>query len=74
MRQASTNEIVKVLLALWDYREAIRRRSGQVETMEVAKSEFYLLIEKLGGKAPESVLRNTTKMSYSKMPSHVADE
>lgn len=74
LRQASTNEIVKVLLALWDYRESIRRRSGQVETMEVAKSEFYLLIEKLGGKAPESINRNTTKTSFSNMPSHVADE
>ncbi|MEZ9417162.1 hypothetical protein AB4189_23860, partial [Vibrio sp. 10N.286.49.E1] len=55
LRQANTNEVIKVLLALWDYREAIRRRSGQEEAMGLAKSEFYLLIEKLGGKAPESV-------------------
>ena len=74
LRQANTNEVVKVLLALWDYREAIRRRSGQEETLELAKSEFYLLIEKLGGKAPESVHHKATRTSFSNIPSHVADE
>ena len=62
------------MLALWDYREAIRRRSGQEETMELAKSEFYLLIEKLGGKAPESVHHKATRTRFSNIPSHVADE
>lgn len=74
LRQANTNEVVKVLLALWDYREAIRRRSGQEVTMELAKSEFYLLIEKLGGKVPKSVHHKATKTSFSNIPSHVADE
>lgn len=74
LRQANTNEVIKVLLALWDYREAIRRRSGQEEAMELAKSEFYLLIEKLGGRAPESVHYKATRTSFSNIPSHIADE
>jgi Restriction endonuclease len=53
LNQASVKNIIKVLLALWDYREIKRGRSGEHETMEGYKSEFFTLIESLGGVPPK---------------------
>jgi hypothetical protein len=43
---------VETLKALWEYREANRRRSRSEETMPGAEAEFWALIERLGGKRP----------------------
>jgi len=40
---------IKTLLALWEYREAHMRRSRLEESYPDAESEFYSLIERLGG-------------------------
>lgn len=45
--------VVKTLQALWDYREAERRRKGIDETVPEAVVQFYDLIERLGGKRPK---------------------
>ncbi len=45
---------MKVLLALWEYRETQRRRKRQEETFPDADTEFWALIERLGGKRPSS--------------------
>ena len=49
-----TNQDVRVrtLLALWEYREANRRRNRIEETLPDAEEEFYSLVERLGGKRP----------------------
>ena len=60
LKQASTNNVVKVLLSLWEYRETLRRRSGKKEEILEAKTEFLQLIKKLGGKPPEEITINTT--------------
>ncbi len=39
---------VKALLALWEYRETKRRRSGRAEEYPDAENEFRLLMERLG--------------------------
>jgi hypothetical protein len=44
---------IKVLEALWEYRETNRRRQGAQETYPNAEAEFTGLIERLGGKRPK---------------------
>ncbi len=41
---------VRTLLALWEYRETKRKRSGTEEQIPDAEGEFYALVERLGGK------------------------
>jgi len=53
LRQTRIDEVVKALLALWEYRETVRRRSGAEEEYPGLTIEFFRLIEELGGKAPE---------------------
>jgi hypothetical protein len=43
---------VRTLLALWDYREANRRRNRIDEKIPDAQREFNSLVERLGGKLP----------------------
>lgn len=74
LRQASIENVIKVILALWDYREAIRRRSGQEETMVNAKAELFLLIKKLGGKPPEEVNLQPKHREFSNLRSETADD
>jgi hypothetical protein len=45
---------LKTLLALWEYREATRRRKGAQESMPHAENEFYSLVERLGGQRPRA--------------------
>ena len=52
LRSSQPNVALKVLLALWEYREAQRRRKRQEETFPNAETEFWGLIERLGGKRP----------------------
>ena len=44
--------ITKTLQALWDYREAERRRAGTDDTVPEAEDQFYDLIERLGSQRP----------------------
>tara|TARA_R110001583_G_scaffold155648_3_gene307296 strand:- start:739 stop:1620 length:882 start_codon:yes stop_codon:yes gene_type:complete len=74
LRQASTENAVKVILALWEYREAIRRRSGQEETMVNAKAELFHLIKNLGGKPPEEVNPQPTQSGFSNLSSETASD
>jgi hypothetical protein len=43
---------IRTLLALWEYREAHRRRNRAEESIPGAEAEFWALIERLGGKRP----------------------
>lgn len=54
LRTAARPTVVRTLLALWEYREADRRRNGVEETILNAEEEFYRLIERLGEKRPTS--------------------
>ncbi len=74
MRQASSNSVLKVLLALWEYREAIRRRSRKEEDIAEAKEEFFLLIKKLGGKPPEEIKPQVAKSGFSNLSDEVAND
>lgn len=54
LRQAPNDSIVKILLALWEYKESIIRRNKQEQTDEGLKEEFFSLIKRLGGKPPQT--------------------
>lgn len=56
LRQARPDEVVKVLSSLWEYREAIRRRSGEKEKSPHTKTELFQLIKRLGGTPPEDII------------------
>ncbi|MGE3509628.1 MAG: restriction endonuclease [Vicinamibacterales bacterium] len=45
---------VKTLCALWDYRETNRRRSGDEESVPNAETEFWAMVERLGGSRPRA--------------------
>ncbi len=55
LRQTRIDEVVKTLLALWEYRETIRHRSGEKEKYPELKIEFFQLIKRLGGNPPEEI-------------------
>ncbi len=52
LRNSPAPTVVRTLQALWDYREAERRRQGADETIPAAEEQFYDLIERLGGTRP----------------------
>ncbi len=54
LRQAPTDSIVKILLALWEYKESMIRRNKQEQTDEGVKEEFFSLIKRLGGEPPQA--------------------
>lgn len=43
---------LRVLLALWEYRETLRRRKQAEERVPGAEGEFWGLVERLGGRRP----------------------
>ena len=48
----SAPDAVNTLWALWEYREAERRRQGTQESVSDAVDRFYDLIERLSGRRP----------------------
>jgi hypothetical protein len=74
LRQTSTDNVVRVLLALWEYREATRRRSGEKEPMANAKAELFHLISKFGGKPPEDIKPQVDQNSFFNLSDKIATE
>jgi len=54
LQTADNATAVRVLIALWKYRETKRKRARQSETVPDADSEFWELVVRLGGKRPPS--------------------
>ena len=61
LRNNPASTVVKTLRALWDYREAERRRHGADESIPAAEEQFYDLIERLGGARPRPKRRESSK-------------
>jgi hypothetical protein len=61
LKTSSKEQQVVVLLALWECREARRRRSGADETISGAELEFAALINRLGGKFQPTSTASSTK-------------
>jgi len=73
LRQASLDEVVKTLLALWEYREVSRCRSGAEEPLPEAKIEFLQLIKRLGGKPPEEIKSHVAQPDHLKLKDDIAN-
>lgn len=55
LKSCDSSARIRTLSALWEYREASRRRSRAEECVPGAESEFWELIERLGGKGPVGI-------------------
>ncbi len=52
LKTADQQTRLRVLQALWDYRETLRRRKQAEERVPGAEGEFWGLVERLGGRRP----------------------
>lgn len=74
LRNARINDAVRTLLALWEFRETIRRRSGDEEKLPAHKVEFFQLIERLGGKAPEKLKAKPNQLKKIEINEEIANK
>jgi len=58
---------VRTLVALWEYREASRRRNRAEEQIPNAEAEFWSLIERFGGKRPPAKVPTSNSQSQAKI-------
>lgn len=65
---------IQTLLALWEYREADRRRNRIEETIQDAEEEFYSLIERLGGKRPAEKKRASASQATTEIDPSLSSE
>ncbi len=61
LKQSKTEEVLRVLASLWQYRETKRKRASIDEEKPELVSEFNELLVRLGGKAPV----NNSKSSFA---------
>jgi len=73
LRSSDSQAIIRVLLALWEYREAKRRRNRVEESIPDAEEEFYRLIERLGGARPDTKKRATEPRAATNIDPSVAN-
>src|SRR2546422_2098225 len=64
LQTADKVTVVRALLALWEYREVLRKRAAQPETLENPHGQLLTLIERLPGKSAQG--SSTTKPSTAR--------
>lgn len=74
LRNEGNDTRIRTLLALWEYREATRRRNNIEENFPNAREEFNALIERLGGTIPGPTKKKTIEPIISVFDSSLADE
>jgi hypothetical protein len=74
LRHAPITDVIKALLALWDYREVSRRRSGEEEKIPHAKADFCTLITSLGGVLPDEPASEAGKPKQSSLDASIAKQ
>ncbi len=75
LRQSNKQDVLKVLNALWEYREIKRKRAGNSENKPEFISEYFQLIQGLGGKSPQSSHSQSQAVvnrSDEKLEDHIA--
>lgn len=65
---------MKVLSALWEYREVKRKRAGDEEAKPEYITEFWQLIERLGGTPPKPNTKRGLEPQDEKMDDQLANE
>lgn len=74
LKTSSAEQIVNILQLLWEYRETIRIRSEQEESVPKLKIEFLQLIQKLGGTPPQEINPQSNKPDFENISDGDADE
>lgn len=74
LRQSGKEDALRVLSALWEYREVKRKRAGVKEEKPEYVAEFWQFIEKLGGKPPKSQTKREPASQDEKMDDRLANE
>ena len=74
LRKEDDETKIKTLIALWEYREANRKRNKTKEQYPNAEDEFYSLIERLGGTRPSSNRRNRAAPEFVSLDPKIAIE
>ncbi|WP_081620114.1 restriction endonuclease [Thioalkalivibrio sp. ALMg9] len=74
LRQASREDVLKVLGALWEYREVKRKRAGVKEGNPQYIAEFWQLIRRLGGTPPKHRAENDNAAPCEKMDDRIAND
>src|SRR5690606_32868882 len=52
LKKSKTDDVLRVLTSLWDYRETKRNRAGEEEEKPELIPEFFDLLVRLGGRPP----------------------
>lgn len=73
LKTCDSDTRVRTLLALWEYREANRRRSGVDERIPDAEKEFRSLIRRLGGRVPAQNEQIGSPQAESKIDSSLSN-
>lgn len=74
LKQSSKEQVLKVLSALWEYREVKRKRAGDEEAKPEYITEFWQLIERLGGTPPKPNTKRGLEPQDEKMDDQLANE
>lgn len=72
LKQSSKENVIRVLSALWEYREVKRKRARTEEKKPEFITEYFQLIQRLGGKAPQA--QNQSPSSELMLEDSIADE
>jgi len=67
LKSADSSLRIRTLVALWEYREAHRRRNRIEESIPGAEDEFWALIERLGGKRPTAKAQSAASQASAKI-------
>lgn len=73
LRNSPPRTVIKTLTALWEYREAARRRAGRDDDVPNAESQFYGLIDRLGGKRPQAAEPSGKSTLFATLDQSVSD-
>lgn len=74
LRSEDDETRIKTLLALWEYREANRKRNNAEEQYPNAEEEFYSLIERLGGNIPSPAKKKRAEPDFESVDPMIAKE
>lgn len=72
-RTAPKADVVKLLLALWEYRASNLRRAGATDKIQNSAEEFGRIVQRLGGTMPSGVATVARRASVIKIDDSAAD-
>lgn len=74
LKQSSKEEVLIALNSLWEYREVKRKRARSEEENPEYITEFWQLIERLGGSCPKPKVESPSSSHEEKMDEELANQ